>query len=142
MKRHFTLLIAVILTGIAFGQNPETAQQKQMAEQMAKYMNNAWEVSPESGKANLRFLFIKEGQPYSGIISIHGRFKIKAEGKQTHLTSLNPNTNGRWVLEELEPGTYNLYIEGQEEMKDFKWEKIGYAVKAGESPIIEIDLSE
>ena len=125
-----------------FAQTLETAQQKQMAEQMAKYMDDAWEASPPDGMANLRVLMVKDGKLYAGTTSIYGKFNFKAAGNKTHLTAFNPNAKGRWVMEEMDAGTYDISIEGKEDMEGIKWEKTGYVLKAGEAPIIEIDLSD
>jgi len=44
--------------------------------------------------------------------------------------------------EGLEPGTYNIIIEGTDKFKDWQWSKDSVTVKAGDSPLYEIDLSK
>lgn len=137
--RH-TLLFILFIPLSVFSQPEETDQQRQMAAQMAKYMDAAWEATPESGKSNIRFLMTHEGEPVAGIPSIHGRYSLAMDGKMSHRTAFNPNKNGRYVYEGLAPGTYTIKITGQYESEGFTWTKEGVEVKAGESPIVEIEV--
>ena len=62
--------------------------------------------------------------------------------RSTHTTGFNPNSNGRWVYEGLEPGTYEIFIEGTDKLKGWQWSKEKVTVKAGDSPLFEIDLDQ
>jgi hypothetical protein len=137
--RH-TLLIFLLIPLTLFSQPEETEQQKQMAAQMAKYMDAAWEADPEPGNSNIRFLMTHEGEPVAGISSIHGRYSLSMDGKMSHRTAFNPNENGKYVYEGLPPGTYSITVIGQYESEGFTWSKEGIEVKAGESPIVEIEV--
>lgn len=119
----------------------ETEQQKAMARQMAEWMDQAWDQQPEEGMANLRFLLTKDGKPYKGPISIHTEFSFRANGHGTTFSQgFNTNTNGRWVYEGIEPGTYNLIIEGTGNFAGWTWKKENVTFKAGESTLFEIKL--
>ena len=135
-------ILGILLSGVLIAQPEETDQQKSMARQMAKYMDMAWEAEPESGMANLRLLFIKDGKPYSGIISIHGRFDFILQGKRTYSTSVNPNENGRYVYESIEPGSYKLMLTGRHEMEGFSYTQGDLVLKDGEKPLVKIQLLE
>ena len=84
----------------------------------------------------------KDGEPFAGKVSIMGEFSFRAVSRSTHTTGFNPNGNGRWVYEGLEPGTYEIFIEGTDKFKGWQWSKKGVTVKAGISPLFEIDLSK
>jgi hypothetical protein len=143
MKTQLILFITLLSFSIAsYSQTAETEQQKQMAKQMAAFMDQTWEAEPEDGFANLRFLVMKDGEPYAGEVSIHGRFKLLVQGIQSQHTSFNPNANGRYVLETVKPGTYNIKIEGLEEMEGFSWSREKVEVEARTAPIFEVNLSE
>jgi len=145
MKGYYIFAGIMLFSGVLTGQSQETPQQKQMAEQMAKYMDAAWEAQPETGKSNLRILMTKNGHPYEGVISIHAQFSFRTAGISTfknHHTNFNPNKNGRWVMEGLEPDTYNITIEGTGDMADFIWQRSGFKIEPNSSPVIEVTLED
>ncbi len=140
MKKLTFLLLGFMLHLYAFAQTTETEQQKKMAAQMAKYMDAAWEASPESGKANLRILMLENDKPMAGKVSIYGAFALLIKGRYNHTTAFNPNANGRYVYEGITPGTYNILIEGKDGRQGFKWEKPGVKINVGESPVLEVKV--
>jgi len=86
-----------------------TPAQRRLAEQFAAHMDRIWDQAPAAGKANLRFLLRRGGQPFAGEVSIHTEFGFSANARGRHRTQgFNPNANGRWVYEDLDPGTYSL----------------------------------
>jgi len=113
-----------------------------MAKMMAEWMDTIWNHEPEEGLTNIKILMTKDGEPFAGKVSIMGEFSFRAVNEYTHTTGFNPNSNGRWVYEGLEPGTYNIIIEGTDKFKDWQWSKDSVTVKAGDSPLYEIDLSK
>ena len=138
--RSILSLILFIISLQLYSQAQETEQQRTMAKQMAAYMDMSWDSEPEEGMANLRLKFIEGEEAFKGITSIHGRFNIKLQSRRTYLTSFNPNANGRYVYEGIEPGTYTLSISGIHEMEGFNYNQSGLIIKAGESPIVTISL--
>lgn len=139
--RTITLIFTFLMVyTVGYGQGEETKQQKQMAEQMAKYMDMAWEQSPASGMANIRLQFFKDNEVFEGTPSVFGKFKLKIEGITSQLMSFNPNKNGKYVVEEIKPGTYNLIIDGQEDFEGFHWQTENTELKAGEAPVFKIEL--
>lgn len=135
------LFSTLLISSALIAQPEETEQQKSMAKQMAGYMDMAWEAKPAAGEANLRLLFVTDEKPYSGITSIHGRFKIVLQGRYTHTTAFNPNNKGRYVHESLQPDTYKVSLTGLHEMEGFSWEQQELILKEGDSPIIKIALN-
>jgi len=117
----------------------ETSEEK-LARQMAAWMDAIWEKSPTEEVANLRFLFTKNGRVFKGKIDIHGDFVFRARNVQTHVQAFNPNTNGRWVFEDLPPGTYHLSIEGKNEYEGWTWSKQGVQITAKTAPLFNISL--
>jgi hypothetical protein len=71
-----------------------------------------------------------------------GEFSFRAVSRSTHTTGFNPNSNGRWVYDGFEPGTYEIIIEGTDKIKNWQWSKKNVTVKAGDSILFEIDLSK
>jgi hypothetical protein len=138
--KSYIVAILLILSGTLYSQPEETEQQKSMAKQMAKFMDQAWEAKPEAGQANLRLLFLKNGEPYAGATSIHGRFDFILQGKRNYSTSVNPNDKGRYVYENIEPGTYKLILTGKHEMEGFSYEESNLQIEGNERPVIEISL--
>lgn len=121
----------------------ETASQQRMAELMAKMIDTKWEATPAEDSANLRFLMKKDGRPFAGKTSIYGEFSFRAlQHGSTHHQAFNPNKNGRWVYEDLEPGTYDLVIEGSGQFAGWEWRKNSVSISAGEAPLFEIDLAK
>ena len=84
----------------------------------------------------------KDGELFAGKVSIMGEFSFRAVDEYTHTTGFNTNSNGRWVYEGLEPGTYEIFIEGTDKFKDWQWIKEGVTIKAGDSPLFEINLNK
>jgi len=111
-----------------------------LAKQMAAWMDKVWDADPPEDAANLRFLFYKNGAIFSGKIDIEGDFVFRARSKYNHTQAFNPNKNGRWVYENLAPGTYNLSIEGQNEYSDWSWSKDKVRVDPSTRPIFKIYL--
>ena len=101
-------------------------------------MDMAWEAQPDKGMANIRFQFVKDGKPYAGVVSIHGRFDLVLHGRSIQTTSVNPNANGRYVYENLTPGTYKLTLKGRHEQEGFLLELSDFSVGAGDTPVIEV----
>jgi hypothetical protein len=124
---------------IAAGQ--QTASQRNMARMMAEKIDRLWDQPPAEGEANLRFLLKKGGQPFAGVESITTEFRFSAQQRGSFRNQgFNPNGKGRWIYEELDPGTYNLTITGTGRFEGFTWSKEGVVVKAGEAPLFEIEL--
>jgi len=141
MKNLLIILGLTLIRLSATAQPDDTDQQKSMAKQMASYMDMAWDAEPEEGMANLRILMLKDGEPLEGIISIHGRYSLVLKGKINHSTAFNPNKNGRYVYEGLQPGTYQIEITGQYEAQGFEW-KGQIEFQPNSSPIIEVVTDE
>ena len=141
------LWVAFIISGIISSSNITYAQEEsessiQMAKMMAEWIDTIWDQEPEEGLANIKILMTKDGEPFASKVSIMGEFSFRAVSEYTHTTGFNPNNNGRWVYEGLEPGTYHIFIEGTDKFKDWQWRKEGVTIKAGDSPSFEIDLSK
>lgn len=139
--------VAFIISGLISSSNITYAQEEtessiRMAKMMAEWMDTIWDQEPEEGLANIKILMTKDSEPFAGKVSIMGEFSFRAVSRSTHTTGFNPNINGKWVYEGLEPGTYDIFIEGTEKFKDWQWSKEGVTVKAGYSPLFEIDLSK
>ena len=139
--------VAFIIGGLISSSNIIYAQEEsessiRMAKMMAEWMDTIWNHEPEEGLTNIKILMTKDGEPFAGKVSIMGEFSFRAVNEYTHTTGFNPNSNGRWVYEGLEPGTYNIIIEGTDKFKDWQWSKDSVTVKAGDSPLYEIDLSK
>ena len=113
-----------------------------MAKMMAEWIDTIWEQEPEEGLVNIKILMTKDGELFTGKVSIMGEFSFRAVSRSTHTTGFNPNSNGRWVYEGLEPGTFDIFIEGTDKFKGWKWSNKGVTIKAGDSPLFEIDLSK
>jgi len=139
----FTFVISGIISSsnIIYAQD-ESESSIQMAKMMAEWIDTIWDQEPEEGLANIKILMTKDGELFAGKVSIMGEFSFRAVGEYTHTTGFNTNSNGRWVYEGLEPGTYEIFIEGTDEFKDWQWSKEGVTIKAGDSPLFEINLSK
>ena len=141
------VMIALIICGfisssdIAFAQE-ESESSIRMAKMMAEQMDTIWDQKPEEGLANIKILMMKDGKPFAGKVSIVGEFSFRAVSRSTHTTGFNPNSNGRWVYDGFEPGTYEIFIEGSDKFKNWQWSKKNVTVKAGDSLLFEIDLSK
>jgi len=136
----FLLFLIFLSNNNSLFAQEDTKAEKQMAEMMANMVDQNWDQPPEKGMANIRILMTKDGKPFAGKISIHTDFSFRAIGKWHHSQGFNPNSNGRWIYDGLEPDTYKLEIEGLNDFEGWTWEKEGVTVKAGESPLFEISL--
>jgi len=139
MKNLLIILGLTLISLSATAQPVDTDQQKSMAKQMASYMDMAWDAEPEEGMANLRILMLKDGEPLEGIISIHGRYSLILKGKMNHSTAFNPNKNGRYVYEGLQPGTYELEVSGKYEADGFEWSE-SLKIEKNSVPVVEVSL--
>ena len=141
VKVAHTFLLTFLLTinHITLSQE-ESESSKRMAEMMAQQIDTIWEQEPEEGTANIRILMLKDEEPYAGKVSIHTDFSFRAISRGQHSQGFNPNSNGRWVYEGLEPGTYKLEIEGFNEFENWGWEKDSVKVEAGDAPLFKISL--
>lgn len=143
MFKAFTVIAFLFVTNFSNAQTtPEemSPQERSMATMMAEFMDVMWDQEPDAGMCNLRILFLKDGEPFAGEISIHGEFSFKAEDVKMYLTDFSPNANGRWVNEGMDPGNYTIIIKGKKEFPNHKFEYVNFNLVAGESPIIEINL--
>lgn len=142
--KPLTLLALVGLIALplaAQDQPPETDAQRQMAAQMAAWMDQVWETTPSDGTANLRVLLTQDGEPLALEPSIYGAFAFRARSGPTHIhQSFNPNSHGRWVHEGLEPGTYTVVIEGSGEYEGWTWTQDGIVLDADTAPLLEITV--
>ncbi|MBT8383634.1 MAG: carboxypeptidase regulatory-like domain-containing protein [Ignavibacteriaceae bacterium] len=119
----------------------ESATNKRMAEMMANMIDEIWDQSPDKGLANIRISMTKDGEPFAGKVSILTDFLFRAEQRGSQSSQgFNPNSNGRWVYEGLQPGTYKLVIEGINDFESWQWNKEGITVSAGDTPLFEISL--
>jgi len=109
---------------------------------MAEQIDKIWEQEPEEGTANIKIFMTKNGGPFAGKISIMGEFSFRAMSEYTHTTGFNTNSNGRWIYEGLEPGTYNLVIEGTDVFEGWIWTQESVTVNEGGTPLFEIDLDQ
>jgi len=139
---HVILLLFFLSTTSFLHAQDESESSKRMAKMMAQMIDTNWDQPPEEGMANIRILMTKDGKPFAGKVSIHTDFTFSAVSRSHHNQGFNPNNNGRWIYDGLEPGTYTLEINGLNEFKDFKWTKEGVTVKAGDSPLFEIPLDK
>lgn len=139
-----TFLTIALLLLFGFNSNSlaqeETESGKRMAEMMAKMIDQIWDQTPENGKANIRILMLKDGEPFAGDVSIHTDFSFMASGRFHHTQGFNPNSNGRWVYEGLAPGTYTIELTGFNEFEGWTWKKEGVKVEAGDAPLLKISL--
>ncbi len=119
-----------------------TSSEERLAKRLWERVDKNWEIKPEEGTANIRILLTKDGKPFEGKLSIHTEFIFSAQGRMTHNQGFNPNTNGRWIYEELDPGTYDLIIKGLGRFEGWEWRRSGVQVAAGETSLFEIDLDE
>ena len=133
----FAFLLSTISLTLA---QEESESSKRMAEMMAQNIDKIWDQEPEEGTANIRILMLKDGEPYAGEVSIHTDFSFRAISRSHHSQGFNPNSNGRWIYTDLEPGTYKLEIEGFNDFEGWSWEKEGVKVDAGDAPLFEISL--
>ena len=140
MKHTCLIIILSWVTLPLLAQTEETEQQKQMARQMARYMDAAWEAKPKPGLANLRLLIRKDGEPYAGVVSIHGALDLQLKGPMQYTVAFNPNNNGRYVLEDIEPGNYIIMLKGRNEFDGFDWIKQDFNLVKGEKPVIEVNI--
>ncbi len=116
------------------------ASQNALAEQMAAWMDKIWEETPPENTAYLRFEFFKDGKIFSGKIDIQGDFVFRAKSKSNHIQAFNPNTKGRWVFEDLPPGTYDISISGKNDFNGWTWSKNKVEVNANTSQLFTIHL--
>ena len=138
-------LIGYALPVVAQDRPPETDQQRRMAQQMAEWMDALWEADPASGTANLRIRLVRDDAPLGMEPSIPGAFAFRAERPargQVITQAFNPNANGRWVYERLEPGTYTLHTEGGDAFAGWSWTANGVTVEPGDAPLFEVTLDE
>lgn len=124
----------------ATAQQEETAQQTRMAEFMAANMDDVWDKAPDDGTGNIQILMMKDGEPIALPVSFYGHFKIMARYRSQYHQSFNPNSNGRFVLEQVDPGMYTIVVEGLGDYKGMRWEFNGYEVKENEYLTIEITV--
>ncbi len=137
---QFGLAIAALtlIPSAVAAQQTETDIERRMAQRMAERMDTVWDQEPEDGMANIRFLITRGDVPFSGKVSIYTEFSFRAVqhgGQSTQ--GFNPNENGRWVYEDLEPGQYELHVVGSERFEGFTWTE-HVTVAAGDKPIFEI----
>lgn len=128
--------------GKGAGETATLSSQTGLAQQMAEWIDQVWEADPPKNAANLRFLFIKNGSPFSGKIDIEGDFVFRATGRQNHIQAFNPNSKGRWVFEEIQPGTYDLSITGAGPFDGWTWSKKMIEIKPDTKPLLEIPLDK
>lgn len=118
----------------------DNTSQQELARQMAAWIDKVWEENPPENTANLRFLFYKDSRIYAGKIDINGDFIFRAKSIRNHVQAFNPNKNGRWVFEELPPGTYNLSITGKNEFTGWSWSEEHVKVAPKTKPLFKINL--
>jgi len=120
----------------------EGGANQRMAEQFAAHIDAIWEQPPAEDLANLRFLFHRTGSPFAGKVQMETELQFHARtrgGIQIH-QGFNPNRNGRWVYENLEPGRYDLEIVGNGRFQGFVWRALGVDVGPNQAPLTEIEL--
>ncbi len=132
------LFIGTALTGFS-QQQKETEQQRSMAKMMAESMDQLWDVAPEDGTGNLQILMLQDGQPFSLPASIYGNFNIQVKSRTRTHTSFNPNANGRYVLDGLDPGIYSINIQGLNKFEGKNWEFNGQVIE--ENGILTLELT-
>jgi hypothetical protein len=114
-----------------------------MARRLAAKFDALWEVKPEAGHANLRFLLRVDGEPLAGKLDVVTDFRVEiraAKRGQIHSQGFNPNSNGRFVYTRLRPGNYTVRVEsvGGEYAG---WSRDGVEVAEGDSPLFEVNLA-
>jgi hypothetical protein len=132
-------LAAVLFAPITTMGQSESESQRQMARQMAQWMDTAWNRQPDSGMSNIRLLMRHGGSPFAGKISVHTEFSFRAIARRTTTQGFNPNGNGRWVFEGLEPGDYQLHVSGSGRFSGFSWTQ-AVTLEAGDRPVFEIEV--
>jgi len=135
----FLSILTFSSLNISYAQK-ESESSIRMARMMAEQIDEIWDQGPEDGMANIRIQMLKDGEPYSGKVSIFTEFSFRAESRSTYSQGFNPNKNGRWIYEELPPGTYNLVIEGFEKFEGWTWAKESVTVNSGDTPLFEINI--
>ena len=141
MHRLIFIALFVLTALTAQAQADDSPQQQHMAQQMADWMDSVWDQQPHGSKGNVRILVLRNGEPFAGELSTTGHFKVKLEGLWSQSTTFNPNSNGRYVLEGVDPGSYKVYVSGLHDLDGFEW-SMEIAVDAGETPVIEVELDE
>ena len=137
-----TGFLTAMAVGLAVISSVQTASaQRGNPAAFGKYIDQMWDKPPAEGMANLRFLLKKDGKPLAGALSDQTEFHFAAKkpGKQS-LQGFNPNSNGRWIHEDLDPGTYDLEITGSGRFEGWKWTKAAVTVRAGESTLFEVEI--
>ena len=121
---------------------PPPAGGSDVARMYAEEIDRVWSRKPKEGKANLRFLLKQAGRPFAGLVDIRAELNFSARGgRGLYVTQgFNPNANGRWVYEDLEPGTYDLLIQGSGRFDGWEWHREAVEVVAGQAPLFEVDL--
>jgi hypothetical protein len=112
-----------------------------MAARMAAQMDQVWGQRPDDGTANIRILMTSGGQPFAGKVSIFTEFHFRAVSRSHHTQGFNPNENGRWVYEGLDPGDYEITVVGAQRFDGFEWSQ-EISVAAGDTPILEIEVPD
>jgi len=135
----FSSILTFSSLNISYAQE-ESESSIRMARMMAEQIDEIWDQGPEDGMANIRILMLKDGEPYSGKVSIFTEFSFRAKSRSIHSQGFNPNSNGKWIYEGLPPGTYSLVIEGLEKFEGWIWTKESVTVNAGDKPLFEINL--
>jgi hypothetical protein len=119
----------------------ESDSERMMAEMMAQQMDEIWDEAPEAGTANVRILITRDGRPFAGMTSIYTEFSFRADARAHYSQGFNPNANGRWVYEGLDPGEYQITVAGVEgeRFEGFEWSET-FSIAAGSAPLLEIGV--
>lgn len=112
-----------------------------VAEAFSRWIDQVWDKAPAEG-ANLRFLFTRQGKPVAGVARMKTDYRFSAMriGRGQQITQgFNPNPNGRWVYEGLEPGRYTITLQRTVPGSDWRWQR-EIEVKEGDHPRFDVPL--
>ena len=123
--------------------NDVRAPPSRMALKVGEYIDKTWEVVPDNDTATVRLQFRLEERPFAGKISMMSEFVFRAideENERFYNVGLNPNLNGRWLIENVTPGTYKVHVIGNGRFAGWTWEREALSIEPNTAELYELDL--